>query len=247
MGLKNFFGGRIKNEKDKIKRNKDGFAAIGILEGFMVGATALGLLSGIFTIPTLMAMSLPTIVGVKTMVGLRKSIKDSKEKIEHLETLQKNGVDASRNHERHLKLNELKEEKEQVDKKDDLYTKLMIGGVGAFILGGFVPLSIPLAATLMYTGYGTMLYGMYKENKTSNKLREYQKEIDKTSDAITAGNLKQKFIMSEEKINNTSELKKDNSKENTKSYSTEKEQAVDQYIEDLANQDYHEDINNKVR
>lgn len=247
MGLRNFFNRRKSEEKDIIKRNKDAFGAIGVLELLMAGATVLGTLSGIFTFPALMMMSVPAIVGIKTMSNLKKGINDSKESIKHLEKLEENGVDVSRNHERHLKVNELKEEKSKEDKINDKYTKMLLGGVGAFAIGGFLPIAAPIATPLMCLGYGTMLYGMYKENKSTNNLREIQKEINKTTDIITAANVKQKFIMSEE-TNATENIDyRKPAQEKTKSYSQETEKIVDKYIEDLAKDSQTENTNNKIR
>ena len=246
MGLSNFFDNRIRVEKNIIKKSKDAFGAIGVLEALMGGVFVLGTLSGIFTLPTFLGMTIPAIFGVYTMKELKNNIKDSKANIEHIKSLEKNGADASRNHERNVKIKDLKEQKAKEIKKNDNYGKVMLGGVGGFLLGCVSPFSMPISTALMLGGYGTMVFGLHKSNKAANEGRKIQKEIDKLSDKVTVSNLKQKFVMSNEIQKNDTQEKNITIGE-AKSHRKEKETVVDKYIEQLENQNYTEINNTKTR
>lgn len=246
MGVSNFYNMRIRTEENIIKKSKDALWAVGVLETLMGGAFVLGTLSGIFTLPAFMGLTIPAIFGAYTIKELKHNIKDSKDNINRIKSLENTGADASRNHERNIKIKELKEAKSKSVKKNDNYTKVMLGGIGGFILGCIAPLSIPASTALMFGGYGTMLFGLHKSNQAGNEGRKIQNEIDKLADNVAASNLKQKFVMSDEKPQNNQKDK--NSKTGKeKIYSREQEKRAEMYIEKLAKQNQVESTNNKVR
>lgn len=248
MGLRNFFRKKIAEEEKSIKSNKEVFASVGILEALMIGATGLGLASGIFTLPTLLAMSIPAIVGGYTMSEVKKNIKDSKERIATLKTMEANGVDPSRNHERYNKLERLKEEKNKENAINTKHTKTAFVGIGACLLGGFVPFLAPVALPLMIGGYGTMLYGFYNVKKSTDRGREIQTKMDKLSDSINAANVNHKFAITNERVEvSEREASDELQKEKAKKYSKEQEEYVDQYLKKLEKQDSFEEIENKTK
>lgn len=246
MGVSNFFNIRIRTEENIIKKSQEALGAVGVLEVLMGGAFVLGTLSGIFTVPAFLGLTIPAIFGAYTMKELKHNIKDSRDNINRIKSLENTGADASRNHERNIKIKELKEEKNKSVKKNDDYSKVMIGGIGGFILGCIAPFSIPISTALMFGGYGTMLFGIHKLNQAGNEGRKIQNEIDKLSDNVAVANLKQKFVMSNE---NPQNQKKNKSGKNVdeKKYSKEQEKAVDMYIEKLEKQNHFESNNNKMR
>lgn len=246
MGVSNFFNTRIRTEENIIKKSKEALGAVGVLEVLMGGAFVLGTMSGIFTVPTFLGLSIPAAVGAYTIKELKTNIRDSKDNINRIKALENTGADASRNHERNVKIKELKEEKNKSVKKNDDYTKVMIGGIGGFILGCIAPFSIPVSTALMFGGYGTILFGLHKSNQAANEGRKIQNEIDKLADNVAASNLKQKFEISDEKPRNYNNGK-NNKTGKEKKYSKESEEAVDKYIESLTKQNQYESNNNKVR
>lgn len=249
MAIKDFFRKNIKTEETIMKSNKEGMVAVSVLEAFIGGAMVLGTLSGIFTVPTFLAVSIPGLFGITMLKELKNSIKDSKERIENLKKLEVNGVNASRNHERHKKVEELKEQKSKELKKNNKFTKIMLAGIGAFALGGFAPVAAALATPLMVGGYGTMLYGMYKFSESGEAGRNLQKRIDKLNDSIAVANINPRFIVTsedeDEELNN--EKANNNKKQNIKVNNKRHEAIVDEYIEKLAKNPHYEDTERKTK
>ena len=237
MAIKDFFIKNIRNEEMVIKSNKEAVFAVSALECFLGGAMVLGTMSGIFTLPTFLAVTIPGLFGVSMLKETKNNIKDAKSRIENLKRLEENGVNASRNHERHKKLEELKEEKNKEIKKNSLYSKIMLGGIGAFAIGGFAPFAAALSLPLMIGGYGTMLYGLYKSDKSSDQGRNLQNQIERLKDSIAVANINPRIIVTqsdEEGLN--VQNKRGNNKQSAQVKNSKNEAIVDHYIENLANQ-----------
>ncbi len=246
MGLKEFFKTSISNEKKEIKKNKDGIVAVSILEGFLTGAIVLGSMAGIFTLPSLLVMTIPGVFGVSMIKDLKKTIKASKDRIENLKNLEQNGVSAARNHERNLKVKELTEERNKEQDKSHNFSKVMLGGIAAFALGGFVPTLAAVSLPLMLGGYGTMLYGLAKSSEHEEKSKEYQAEIYKLKDSINAANQQPRVMATTDK-GKTKVEEVGNGNDKKKTYSKKQETAVDRYIERLAKTSHYEEESKKTK
>lgn len=250
MAIKDFFRANINTEEMLIKKNKDALMGVSVLEALMGGVMILGSMAGIFTIPTLLAVTIPGIIGLSTIKEVRKNIKDSKERINYLKNMEEQGVSASRNHERNRKIEELTEKKSSELKKNDTYNKVMLGGIAAFALGGFAPFVGALAAPLMIGGYGTMLYGLYKSSETANNGRDIQKKIEKLKDAIAVSNINPRIVTTTDD-DKDDEIKKEKKPsklfEKVKKPKTKREAIIDEYIENLSNQLQEDEDNVKTK
>ena len=155
-----------------------------------------------------------------------------------LKNMEEQGVNAARNHERHRKIEELTEEKNKELKKNGNFNKVMLGGIAAFALGGFAPIAAAVAAPLMFCGYGTMLYGLYKSAETANNGRTIQNKIERLKDSIAVSNINPRFVTTVD--DNDDDLKEENKKEAKTEKKpvkkSKKEQAIDQYIEEMSRQ-----------
>lgn len=250
MEIKDFFGNNIKTEEMLIKRNKDALLGVSTLEVLMGGVMVLGSMAGIFTIPSLLAFSIPALIGLTTIGEVKKNIKDSRDRIKTLKNMEEQGVNASRNHERNIKIDELTEQKNAEIKKNNNFNMLMLGGIAAFALGGFAPIAAAVAAPLMYCGYGTMLYGLYKSSETANNGRKIQNRIEKLKDSIAASNINPRFVTTADDALEPElkvEKKKEEKVEKKAKKKSGREAAIDEYIEKLSKQLPDEETNNKIR
>lgn len=237
MAVQDFYRNNIKTEEMILKKHKDAITGVSILEAFMGGVMVLGSMAGIFTIPSLLAFSIPALIGLTTINEVKKSIKDSKNRIAALKNMEENGVNASRNHERHVKIEELKEEKKKEEKKNSKFNKILVGGIAAFALGGFAPFVGALAAPLMLGGYGTMLYGLFKSSETANNGREIQNKITRLKDAVAASNVNPRFVTVDKDDDILTEQKKPEKQAAKKPVKkSRKEAMIDEYIENMSKQ-----------
>lgn len=237
MAVQDFYRNNIKAEEMALKRHKDAIFGVSVLEALMGGVMVLGSMAGIFTIPSLLGFSIPALIGLTTIKEVKKNIKDSKNRIETLKNMEENGVNASRNHERHRKIEELTEEKKKEEKENTKYNKVMVGGIAAFVLGAFAPVVGALAAPLMFGGYGTMLYGLYKSSETAGKGREIQNKITKLKDAVAASNVNPRFVTVDKDDDILTEQKKPEKQAAKKAVKKSKNEAlIDEYIENMSKQ-----------
>ena len=88
MGVSNFFNIRIRTEENIIKKSQEALGAVGVLEVLMGGAFVLGTLSGIFTVPAFLGLTIPAIFGAYTMKELKHNIKDSRDNINRIKSLE---------------------------------------------------------------------------------------------------------------------------------------------------------------
>ena len=87
-----FFRNNIKTEEMLLKKHKDAMIGVSALEVLMGGAMILGSMAGIFTIPILLAFSIPAIIGLTTIGELKNSIRDSKSRIKLLKNMEEKGA-----------------------------------------------------------------------------------------------------------------------------------------------------------
>lgn len=249
MAIKDFFRSNIKTEEMMLKKHKDAIMGVSVLEALMGGVMVLGSMAGIFTIPSLLAFSIPALIGLSTIGEVKKNIKDSKSRIESLKNMEENGVNASRNHERHRKIEELKEDKKKAEAENTKFNKVMIGGIAAFALGGFAPFVGALAAPLMVGGYGTMLYGLYKSSETANKGRDIQNKIERLKDAVAASNVNPRFVTvdRDDDIEFAEEKKADKKVEKKPIKKSKREALIDEYVENMSKQLTEEEENHKTK
>ena len=249
MAIKDFFRSNIKTEEMMLKKHKDAIMGVSVLEAFMGGVMVLGSIAGIFTIPSLLAFSIPALIGLSTIGEVKKNIKDSKSRIESLKNMEENGVNASRNHERHRKIEELKEDKKKAEAENTKFNKVMVGGIAAFALGGFAPFVGALAAPLMVGGYGTMLYGLYKSSETANKGRDIQNKIERLKDAVAASNVNPRFVTvdRDDDIEFAEEKKADKKVEKKPIKKSKREALLDEYVENMSKQLTEEEENHKTK
>lgn len=250
MAISDFFTKNIRTEEMLIKKNKDALMGVSTLEVLMGGAMVLGSLAGIFTIPTLLAVSIPGLIGLTTINEVKKNIKDSRTRIKALKNMEEQGVSASRNHERNRRIEELTEEKSKEEKKNDKFAKLMLGGIAAFAIGGFAPIAAAVAAPLMFCGYGTMAYGLFKASKAAAKGREIQNKIDRLKDAVAVSNINPRFVTTadddvEEELKEEKKPEKKVEKKPVKK--SRKEAMIDEYIENMSKQLTEEEENHKTK
>lgn len=250
MAIKDFFKGNINTEEMLIKKNKDAMMGVSTLEVLMGGVMVLGSMAGIFTIPSLLAFSIPALIGLTTINEVKNNIKDSKNRIKNLKNMEENGVNAARNHERHTKIEELTEKKNQSLNKNSTYNKVMLGGIAAFALGGFAPIAAAIATPLMIGGYGTMLYGLYKSSKTANEGRTIQNKIERLKDSIAVSNINPRFVTTIEDENDDElveekKIEKKVTKGPIKKSKTE--QAIDEYIENMSKKLTEEETTYKTK
>ena len=163
--------------------------------------------------------------------------------------MEENGVNASRNHERHRKIEELKEDKKKAEAENTKFNKVMVGGIAAFALGGFAPFVGALAAPLMVGGYGTMLYGLYKSSETANKGRDIQNKIERLKDAVAASNVNPRFVTvdRDDDIEFAEEKKADKKVEKKPIKKSKREALIDEYVENMSKQLTEEEENHKTK
>lgn len=249
MAVQDFFRHNIRTEEMMLKKHKDAIMGVSVLEVLMGGVMVLGSMAGIFTIPSLLAFSIPALIGLTTIGEVKKNIKDSKNRIASLKNMEEQGVNASRNHERHRKIEELTESKKKAEAKNTKFNKVMIGGIAAFALGGFAPFVGALAAPLMFGGYGTMLYGLLKSSETANEGREIQNKIEKLKDAVAASNVNPRFVtVDKDDEDELMDVKRPEKKAEKKVVKKSKKEAlIDEYIENMSNQLQEEEDNIKTK
>lgn len=249
MAIKDFFRNNIKTEEMLLKKHKDAIMGVSVLEVLMGGVMVLGSMAGIFTIPSLLAFSIPALIGLTTIGEVKKNIKDSKKRIEYLKNMEENGVNASRNHERNRKIEELQEDKKKAEAENTKFNKVMVGGIAAFALGGFAPFVGALAAPLMIGGYGTMLYGLYKSSETANNGREIQNKIGRLKDAVAASNVNPRFVTvdRDDDIEFAEEKKADKKVEKKPIKKSKREALIDEYVENMSKQLTEEEENHKTK
>lgn len=245
MAIKDFFRSNIKTEEMMLKKHKDAIMGVSVLEALMGGVMVLGSMAGIFTIPSLLAFSIPALIGLTTIGEVKKNIKDSKSRIAALKNMEENGVNASRNHERHRKIEELKEDKKKAEAENTKFNKVMVGGIAAFALGGFAPFVGALAAPLMVGGYGTMLYGLYKSSETANKGREIQNKIERLKDAVAASNVNPRFVTVDR--DDDIEFAEEKKAEKKPVKKSKREALIDEYVENMSKQFTEEEENYKTK
>ena len=246
MAKTDFFTNNIRTEEMLIKKNKDAIMGVSTLEVLMGGAMVLGSLAGIFTIPTLLAVSIPGILGLTTINEVKKNIKDSRTRIRALKNMEEQGVSASRNHERNRKIEELTEEKIKEEKKNDKFAKLMLGGIAAFAIGGFAPIAAAVAAPLMFCGYGTMAYSLFKASKAATKGREIQNKIDRLKDAVAVSNINPRFVTTADD-DVEDELKEEKIVEKGPAKKSRREAMIDEYVENMSKQLTEVEENHKTK
>ncbi len=249
MAIKDFFRNNIRTEEMLLKKHKDAIMGVSVLEALMGGVMVLGSMAGIFTIPSLLAFSIPALIGLTTIGEVKKNIKDSKRRIESLKNMEENGVNASRNHERHRKIEELQEDKKKAEAENTKFNKVVVGGIAAFALGGFAPFVGALAAPLMIGGYGTMLYGLYKSSETANNGREIQNKIERLKDAVAASNVNPRFVTvdKDEDIEFAEEKKAEKKVEKKPIKKSRRETLIDEYVENMSKQLTEEEDNYKTK
>ena len=248
MAIKDFFRSNIRTEEMLLKKHKDAIMGVSVLEALMGGVMVLGSMAGIFTIPSLLAFSIPALIGLTTIGEVKKNIKDSKRRIESLKNMEENGVNASRNHERHRKIEELQEDKKKAEAENSKFNKVVVGGIAAFALGGFAPFVGALATPLMIGGYGTMLYGLYKSSETANNGREIQNKIERLKDAVAASNVNPRFVTvdKDEDIEFAEEKKAEKKVEKKPIKKSRRETLIDEYVENMSKQ-LNEEENHKTK
>lgn len=249
MAIKDFFRSNIRTEEMLLKKHKDAIMGVSVLEALMGGVMVLGSMAGIFTIPSLLAFSIPALIGLTTIGEVKKNIKDSKRRIESLKNMEENGVNASRNHERHRKIEELQEDKKKAEAENTKFNKVVVGGIAAFALGGFAPFVGALATPLMIGGYGTMLYGLYKSSETANNGREIQNKIERLKDAVAASNVNPRFVTvdKDEDIEFAEEKKAEKKVEKKPIKKSRRETLIDEYVENMSKQLTEEEDNYKTK
>ena len=249
MAIKDFFRSNIRTEEMLLKKHKDAIMGVSVLEALMGGVMVLGSMAGIFTIPSLLAFSIPALIGLTTIGEVKKNIKDSKRRIESLKNMEENGVNASRNHERHRKIEELQEDKKKAEAENTKFNKVVVGGIAAFALGGFAPFVGALATPLMIGGYGTMLYGLYKSSETANNGREIQNKIERLKDAVAASNVNPRFVTvdKDEDIEFAEEKKAEQKVEKKPIKKSRRETLIDEYVENMSKQLNEEEENHKTK
>lgn len=249
MAIKDFFRSNIRTEEMLLKKHKDAIMGVSVLEALMGGVMVLGSMAGIFTIPSLLAFSIPALIGLTTIGEVKKNIKDSKRRIESLKNMEENGVNASRNHERHRKIEELQEDKKKAEAENTKFNKVVVGGIAAFALGGFAPFVGALATPLMIGGYGTMLYGLYKSSETANNGREIQNKIERLKDAVAASNVNPRFVTvdKDEDIEFAEEKKAEKKVEKKPIKKSRRETLIDEYVENMSKQLTEEEENHKTK
>lgn len=249
MAIKDFFRSNIRTEEMLLKKHKDAIMGVSVLEALMGGVMVLGSMAGIFTIPSLLAFSIPALIGLTTIGEVKKNIKDSKRRIESLKNMEENGVNASRNHERHRKIEELQEDKKKAEAENTKFNKVVVGGIAAFALGGFAPFVGALATPLMIGGYGTMLYGLYKSSETANNGREIQNKIERLKDAVAASNVNPRFVTvdKDEDIEFAEEKKAEKKVEKKPIKKSRRETLIDEYVENMSKQLNEEEENHKTK
>ena len=249
MAIKDFFRSNIRTEEMLLKKHKDAIMGVSVLEALMGGVMVLGSMAGIFTIPSLLAFSIPALIGLTTIGEVKKNIKDSKRRIESLKNMEENGVNASRNHERHRKIEELQEDKKKAEAENSKFNKVVVGGIAAFALGGFAPFVGALATPLMIGGYGTMLYGLYKSSETANNGREIQNKIERLKDAVAASNVNPRFVTvdKDEDIEFAEEKKAEKKVEKKPIKKSRRETLIDEYVENMSKQLNEEEENHKTK
>lgn len=249
MAIKDFFRSNIRTEEMLLKKHKDAIMGVSVLEALMGGVMVLGSMAGIFTIPSLLAFSIPALIGLTTIGEVKKNIKDSKRRIESLKNMEENGVNASRNHERHRKIEELQEDKKKAEAENTKFNKVVVGGIAAFALGGFAPFVGALATPLMIGGYGTMLYGLYKSSETANNGREIQNKIERLKDAVAASNVNPRFVTvdKDEDIEFAEEKKAEKKDEKKPIKKSRRETLIDEYVENMSKQLNEEEENHKTK
>ena len=241
MAKTDFFTNNIRTEEMLIKKNKDAIMGVSTLEVLMGGAMVLGSLAGIFTIPTLLAVSIPGIIGLTTINEVKKNIKDSRTRIRALKNMEEQGVSASRNHERNRKIEELTEEKIKEEKKNDKFAKLMLGGIAAFAIGGFAPIAAAVAAPLMFCGYS-----LFKASKAATKGREIQNKIDRLKDAVAVSNINPRFVTTADD-DVEDELKEEKIVEKGPAKKSRREAMIDEYVENMSKQLTEVEENHKTK
>lgn len=247
MEIKDFFNRRIKEEQQEIKNSREIIASIGILSILAGASMILGSIAGLFTIPLLLTVSIPGVIGVFTINEMRKSIKNFKEIINNLRNMEQNGIDASRNHERYVKINELREKRNEESEINKKHAKALIAGIVEFALGGFSSLAAPLAIPLMIGGYLTTVYSIYKICESNIRDKELKKRIVKLEDAIKMSNTNQKFIVTDDYDKTYIKNKNSLSKNEEKKYTKEEIDIVDSYVENMVKNSSNEEAKTKVK
>lgn len=247
MEIKDFFNKRINEEKFEIKNNREIIASIGILCFLTGGSMVLGSFAGIFTIPLLLTVSIPGVIGLFSVNELRKSIKNSKEIINNLKNMELNGVDASRNHERYVKITEIREKRNEEVATNNKFGKALIAGIVEFVLGAFSHIAGPFAIPLMAGGYLTTVYSIYKICESNIRDKELKKRITKLEDAIKISNTNQQFIVTNDYDKTNTKNKNSSSKKKEKKYTKEEIDIADSYVEDMAKNSSNEETKTKVK
>ena len=75
MAIKDFFRSNIKTEEMMLKKHKDAIMGVSVLAALMGGVMVLGSIAGIFTIPSLLAFSIPALIGLSTIGEVKRILK----------------------------------------------------------------------------------------------------------------------------------------------------------------------------